>query len=268
MVASKRNVLGREDVIGELSPFSFHATASTQIVGSASQVFSFGDGRFTQASAHVLRATHVTQRDGSYVETFLGRLEASWRAEPDQRFGQFVGNVVRFSHASTGRLRELANVEEINDQEFLLALDEWDEYLPKAREAAERQQREAPGERIDPMFEEGVRQTIAVYDRWALKTFGRIGRDPARIQPFLQSFAQIWLKHVALGFGQLVCSGLPIEPDPDRPERLTRVGLQFLEEDEFLNLLHNPGSRSAHEIYQVYARRGPLGNLLRSFGER
>jgi hypothetical protein len=52
-----------------------------------------------------------------------------------------------------------------------------------------------------------VERTIATYDRWALKTFGRVGRDPARIGPFLRSLGQIWLEHPDLRFGELVCSG-------------------------------------------------------------
>jgi hypothetical protein len=56
-------------------------------------------------------------------------------------------------------------------------------------------------------MEQSVLRTIATYDRWALKTFGRVGRDPARSGPFLRSLGQIWLEHPDLRFGELVCSG-------------------------------------------------------------
>lgn len=111
-------------------------------------------------------------------------------------------------------------------------------------------------------MEQSVQRTIAMYDGWALKTFGRVGRDPARITPFLRSLAQIWLERPNLRFGELVCSGLPIEADPERPGRRSRVGLPFLEEDEFLRLLRKPGGSSGEEIYQAYASRGPLGELM------
>jgi hypothetical protein len=71
----------------------------------------------------------------------------------------------------------------------------------------------------------------------------------------------------AVRIGELVCSGLPLESDPERPGRRSRVGLPLLE-DEFLRLLRTPGSSSGEEIYQDYASHGPLGDLMdRSFRE-
>jgi hypothetical protein len=95
-----------------------------------------------------------------------------------------------------------------------------------------------------------------------LETFGRLGRDPARIGPFLRSLGQIGLEDLDLVFGELVCSGLPLEADPERRGRRSRVGLPFLEEDEFLRLLREPGTSSGEEIYQAYASHGPLGDLM------
>ena len=218
-------------------------------------------------------------RDASYVEKFLDRVAASWRDQPDQRFGQFVRNVARCSHDRSGRRRGPDEVERITDEAFLLALDESDEQIRRWQEEAKRRRR---GELEEPVvdqrgrglcghlspegrkeaMEQSVQRTIAVYDKWALKTFGRVGRDPARIGPFLRSFGQIWLEHPDLRFGELVCSGLPLEADPERTGRRSRVGLPFLEEDEFLRLLRKPGSSSGEEIYRTYASHGPLGDLL------
>lgn len=218
-------------------------------------------------------------RDVSYVEKFLDRVADSWTDQPDQRFGQFVGNVTRCSHDRSGRRRGPEEVELITDGAFLLALDESDEQMRRWQQEAERQRREELKEpvvdhrgrglwgRLSPearkeAMEQSAQRTIAMYDSWALKTFGRVGRDPARIGPFLGSLGQIWLENPNLRFGELVCSGLPLEADPERPGRRSRVGLPFLEEDEFLRLLREPGSHSGEEIYQAYASRGPLGDLV------
>lgn len=224
-------------------------------------------------------------RDAGYVEKFLDRVADSWRDQPDQRFGQFVRDVARCSHDRSGRRRGPNEVDRITDEAFLLALDESDEQIRRWQEQAKRRRR---GELEEPVvddrgrglwghlspearkeaMEESVQRTIAMYDGWALKTFGRVGRDPARIGPFLRSLGQIWLEHPDLRFGELVCSGLPLEADPERPGRRSRVGLAFLEEDELLRLLREPGGSSGEEIYQAYASRGPLGDLMDRIAHR
>jgi hypothetical protein len=222
-------------------------------------------------------------RDAGYVDKFLDRVADSWIDQPDQRFGQFIRNVVRCSHDRSGRRRGPDEVDRITDEAFLLVLDESDEQMRRWREEAERRRR---GELEEPVvdhrgcglwghlspearkeaMEQSVRRTIAMYDRWALKTFGRVGRDPARIGPFLRSLGQIWLEHTDLRFGELVCSGLPLEPDPERPGRRSRVGLPFLEEDEFLRLLRKPSSSSGGLVQIVMELLRPRG--VAELGER
>jgi hypothetical protein len=59
-------------------------------------------------------------RDAGHIASLLGRLGESWSRDPDQRFGQFVENMVRFKLPMDAlRLME--------DEDFLALLDEWDE---------------------------------------------------------------------------------------------------------------------------------------------
>jgi hypothetical protein len=100
------------------------------------------------------------------------------------------------------------------------------------------------------------------YSKWALQTFGRIERDPARIEPFLRYLGRAWLGHAESRFGELACSSFPLEVNPDDPRRWFSRGLQLIEDDLFLKLLDHPGAVSGREISERYVHRGPLGDLL------
>lgn len=78
------------------------------------------------------------------------------------RFGQFVANVVRSSHDWSGRERDLEEVEEISDEEFLAALDEWNQRVREHRDERERRRRQGLEEPRDPKLLRGVRQTQAM----------------------------------------------------------------------------------------------------------
>lgn len=96
-----------------------------------------------------------------------------------------------------------------------------------------------------------------------METFGRIGRDPARIGPFLAFLGAAWVERAERSFGQLVCAAFPVAADPDDPTRRFPRGLQLVEEDMFLKLLDRPSTASAEDIEDLYTRRGPLGDFLK-----
>jgi hypothetical protein len=94
-------------------------------------------------------------------------------------------------------------------------------------------------------------RTNEEYRRWAQETFGRIGRDPARIEPFLARLGEVWLRQAKLSFCSLVCVTVP-------------SGLQLVGEPTFLQLLDAPGSMDYDTISDMNTSQGPLGDLLRS----
>jgi hypothetical protein len=134
----------------------------------------------------------------------------------------------------------------IVDEEFRAALDQWDE----AWEAQKAERALGTAEPARPEIVEGVRRTQEAYNRWAMRTFGRIGRDPARIAPFLARFAEEWAGRPQMAFCELV-------------RTISGPDLRLLEEDAFLFLIDHPGSLSAEAIEASYTYRGPLGDLLR-----
>ena len=202
------------------------------------------------------------ERDTRYVQTFLARVGEVWRGEPDTRFGQFVSNIV---WVFPDRVDTDPGAGDISDEGFLRALEASVADRRKRREELERKRREGREDPVDPRIMEGVKQTQRTYDRWALERFGRIGRDPARIGPFLSVLGQAWLERPDLRFGELIAGVLPRGVDPDDPDR--RVGgglrgLRIIEDDAFLELLEHRGVLSAEEISERYVHRGPLGDLL------
>lgn len=177
----------------------------------------------------------MSERDESYIEAYLARFASTWREHPDSRFGQLVSNVAGD--------RPLMRT---SDEQFLTALDEWDE----AWEAQKAERARTPREPVERWIAEGARRTNEQYRAWALRTFGRVGRDPARIEPFLSRFAEAWAERPQVAFCELVRSvGGP--------------NLRLVEEETFRFLLDNPDSISAEAIEASYTYRGPLGDLLR-----
>ncbi len=67
----------------------------------------------------------------------------------------------------------------------------------------------------DPDFDwKSLRQVNDTWAKMALKMYGRVGRDPARIEPFLRSFEAIWNRHSNLKFGKIVCDALSFRQPP------------------------------------------------------
>lgn len=190
------------------------------------------------------------------VTALLDRLSASWLDDPDSRFGQLVVNVVRTFRDADGRSMSLF---EISDEKFLMALDAWDEDHRRRREGA---RREGPDRPPDPALLEIVGRTTEAYSEWSLQSFGRMGRDPARIGPFLDYVGRVWLERADLRFGELVCSAMPEQTDHEQPDRSFPSALQLVEEAALLRLLDG-GPISASEITDAYLNRGPLGDLLK-----
>lgn len=112
-------------------------------------------------------------RDRQYIETFMGRLGEAWSADPDSRFGQLTSNISRRANKSSARFDGL---EEVSDLAFMHALDQRKREIAKASEESKRNPRPP-----DAVFSALMYRTKVDYDRWALKEFGRIGRNPARI---------------------------------------------------------------------------------------
>jgi len=107
-----------------------------------------------------------------------------------------------------------------------------------------------------------VQGTKAQYDRWALAKFGRIGRDPARIGPFLEAFGDAWQEHHERQFGEMVMSAIPVSENPEQPGQFARAGLRLVEDDLYLELLNDPQAASSDGIYEAYVYQGPLGGPL------
>ena len=179
--------------------------------------------------------TEAPRRDPVYIEAFLVRFASTWHEHPDSRFGQVVSNVAGD--------RPLMRT---SDEEFTAALDEWDE----AWEAQRAERARGTAEPARREIVEGVRRTQEAYDRWALETFGRVGRDPARIEPFLARFGEAWAARPEMAFCELV-------------RTIGGPSLRLLEEDAFLFLIDHPGSLTTEAIEASYTYRGPLGDLLR-----
>ena len=197
-------------------------------------------------------------RDPAYIGKFLAQLETGWLEDPDSRFGQFVSNVTRRAFRKPNHPPDL---ETVTDDQFLEALAASRRDLRGRGETPEREGEMAKP--IDPRIAETVRDTSRQYDRWAMQTFGRIGRDPNRIHPFLGRFALAWGRRSDLAFCVFVLSLAPLEVHPERPGEKVRVGLRFLEEDDFLELMERPGSLTGDAVERSYTERGPLGSLIR-----
>jgi hypothetical protein len=74
-----------------------------------------------------------------------------------------------------------------------------------------------------------LRRTNDMWARLAMKKYGRVGRDPARIEPFLRYFEAVWERHPQTRFGELVSDVLSvIEPG---------MALHAPEEETFVRLL-------------------------------
>src|SRR3954452_16951640 len=138
------------------------------------------------------------RRTPAYIDQLLNRIGRTWASEPDQRFGQFVANIVR---RRDDHDRFETAVSRITDDEFLRRLDTYDEEARRRREEFERTY-EAQAVRAD--VPPGVRETQELYREWALPTFGRVGRPPERIPVFLHRFAEAWHECPGRRFGEMV----------------------------------------------------------------
>jgi hypothetical protein len=195
-------------------------------------------------------------RDKNYIDGFLTPVARLWALDPDSRFGQFVSNVAR-QHCAADSSN--VAVEGVDDDDFLLALNEFEEDTRRGREEFQRTPDE-PSPR--PELARLVRQTQQMYDDWALETFGRIGRDPDRIVPFLHRFGEAWCEHPERSFGAMVLSVVPLSENPDEPGRFARAGLRLIEDEPYLELLDDPNATSGRDIIDAYTYRGPLGDIL------
>jgi hypothetical protein len=147
-------------------------------------------------------------RDRQYIETFMARVGEAWRADPDSRFGQLTSNISRLANKSNARFDGL---EEVSDLAFLHSLDRREREIAKASEESKRNARPP-----DAVFDALVYATKVDYDRWALNEFGRIGRDPARIGPFIERWSEFWNEHSEHRFGELLIEVLPPRPGSGR----------------------------------------------------
>jgi hypothetical protein len=87
-----------------------------------------------------------------------------------------------------------------------------------------------PPEGGDPSLDwEALRAADDGFAKWAMEKYGRVGRDPERIGPFLARVGEAWGRHPELRFGQLA-----IEVVRSRRADYPMAGP---EEDEFLKLL-------------------------------
>lgn len=77
----------------------------------------------------------MIERDPEYIKSFLDRVGRSWALGPDQRFGQFVSNVVGHHRDPDG---SEAAVVDITDDDFSRALDKFEEGTRRRREEFER----------------------------------------------------------------------------------------------------------------------------------
>jgi len=195
------------------------------------------------------------ERDAHFIESFLARVARVWTLGPDQRFGQFISNVSGHHRDPDGS--EVA-VADITDDDFSRTLDKSEADTLRRQKEFELGEREP----VKPEIARAVRVNQQQYDRWAMRTFGRVGRDPARIGPFLHRFGEVWAEHPERRFGEMVLSAIPLSEHPEEPGRFVRAGLRLVEDDSYLELLSNPEALSNDDVYERYMYRGPLGDLL------
>ena len=71
-----------------------------------------------------------------------------------------------------------------------------------------------------------------------LMNLDRVMRSNDRIEPFLNEFKKVWLKHPDLRFGQILSVVLGISPNLNGEKYESLIDPFYIEEDDFIKLLH------------------------------
>lgn len=71
-----------------------------------------------------------------------------------------------------------------------------------------------------------------------LTNLDRVMRSNDRIEPFLNEFKKVWLKHPDLRFGQIISIVLGISPNLNGEKYESLIDPFYIEEDDFIKLLH------------------------------
>ena len=71
-----------------------------------------------------------------------------------------------------------------------------------------------------------------------LMNLDRVMRSNDRIEPFLNEFKKVWLKHPDLRFGQILSIVLGISPNLNGEKYESLIDPFYIEEDDFIKLLH------------------------------
>lgn len=66
----------------------------------------------------------------------------------------------------------------------------------------------------------------------------RVMRSNDRIELFLNEFKKVWLKHSDLRFGQILSIVLGISPNLNGEKYESLIDPFYIEEDDFIKLLH------------------------------
>ena len=71
-----------------------------------------------------------------------------------------------------------------------------------------------------------------------LMNLDRVMRSNDRIESFLNEFKKVWLKHPDLRFGQILSIVLGISPNLNGEKYESLIDPFYIEEDDFIKLLH------------------------------
>ena len=71
-----------------------------------------------------------------------------------------------------------------------------------------------------------------------LMNLDRVMGSNNRIEPFLNEFKKVWLKHPDLRFGQILSIVLGISPNLNGEKYESLIDPFYIEEDDFIKLLH------------------------------
>ena len=71
-----------------------------------------------------------------------------------------------------------------------------------------------------------------------LMNLDRVMGSNDRIEPFLNEFKKVWLKHSDLRFGQILSIVLGISPNLNGEKYESLIDPFYIEEDDFIKLLH------------------------------